>query len=208
MLVGRLPACWNCFFLGGVLVFLGVIIIRSPRVESMFNLNLDGLIPEFVQKKQVVLEPAWTWKKLHEWNLSQQKLPFFFRFREDDYILENLDANAVKLALNNWEARAQGGCLNQGPPQGHWNWWQQVEWLGVTPGTKSCEFLWFWCLFFTVEKSLIDRNKKFESWFFLVDFCRFLDSSEITMGFLMGCFGVRFTARVFSPVKRWNVGRV
>lgn len=28
----------------------------------------------------------------------------FFRFREDDYILENLDANAVKLALNNWEA--------------------------------------------------------------------------------------------------------
>ena len=43
----------------------------------------------------------------------------FFRFREDDYILENLDANAVKLALNNWEARAQGGFLNQGPPRGH-----------------------------------------------------------------------------------------
>ncbi len=28
----------------------------------------------------------------------------FERFREDDYILQNLDANAVKLALNNWEA--------------------------------------------------------------------------------------------------------
>ena len=52
--------------------------MRSPRVESMFNLNLDGLdFLKSLEKNRSFWNLHGTWKKLHEWHLSHQKLPFF-----------------------------------------------------------------------------------------------------------------------------------